>query len=208
MAVDNAERKGVRRLPAGPHGIPRQLVERNQRERLIAAMAEVCAEGGYAGATVAEVTRRAGVSTASFYRQFEDKRACVLASFEDLFGRLLGEIERACAGEVEPGAKVKAGIHTAAALLAGDLPTARLLTAEIVAVGTEGVRLQHEAIEQLATRLHEVRGSALLADPTLPSSEWVAVAALVALVAKRSAAGESLDHAELDAAFIAVVTSL
>jgi hypothetical protein len=38
----------ARRLPAGSHGIPREVVERNQRERLIAAMAEVCAERGYA----------------------------------------------------------------------------------------------------------------------------------------------------------------
>ena len=62
----------ARRLPPGPHGIPPEVVARNQRERLIAAMAEVCGEGGYAEATVAEVTRRAGVSTASFYRQFKD----------------------------------------------------------------------------------------------------------------------------------------
>ncbi len=38
-----------RRLPPGPHGIPPELVERNQRERLIAAMAEVCGENGYGG---------------------------------------------------------------------------------------------------------------------------------------------------------------
>jgi AcrR family transcriptional regulator len=205
--VDEAEGNRVRRLPPGPHGIPPELVERNQRERLIAAMAEVCAEDGYGGATVAEVTRRAGVSTASFYRQFEDKRACMLASFGDLFGRLLGEIERACAAEGEPGAKAKAGIHTAAVLLVGDLPTARLLTVEIVAVGAEGVRLQHEAIEQLAMRLREVHVSALSADPALLSPEWVAVAAMVALVAKRSAAGENLNPAELEAVFDAVAVS-
>jgi len=189
----------MRRLPPGPHGLPPELVERNQRERLIAALAEVCAEEGYGSTSVTDVARRAGVSTASFYRQFKDKRECMLASFGDLFGRLLGEVERACAGETEPESKVKAGVHTAAALLAGDPPTARLLTIEIVAVGTEGVRLQHEAIEQLATRLREAHGSALSAAPALPSSEWVAVAATLALVAKRSAAGEGLDAAELEA---------
>lgn len=189
---------GVRRLPPGPHGIPPELVERNQRERLIAAMAEVCAEGGYAAATVAEVARRAGVSTASFYRQFKDRRECMLVSFEELFGRLLGEVERACAGEEQPEAKAKAGTRTAAVLLVGDLPTARLLTVEIAAVGTEGVRLQHEAIERLATRLCEARGPDAGSSPS-PTPEWVAVAAMVALVAKRVAAGESPDAAELEA---------
>ena len=127
----------MRRLPPGPHGLPPELVERNQRERLIAAMAEVCAEKGYGWTSVTDVARRAGVSTASFYRQFKDKRECMLSSFEELFGRLLGEVERACAGEAERR-RCGLGLAYAAALLAGDPPTARLLTVEIVAVGAGG----------------------------------------------------------------------
>jgi AcrR family transcriptional regulator len=197
--MDESVTGGIRRLPPGPHGIPRELVARNQRERLIAAMAEVCAESGYGGTSVTDVARRAGVSTASFYRQFKDKRECMLASFEELFGRLLGEIERACEAEAEPSAKAWAGIHTAAILLAGDPPTARLLTVEIVAVGTEGVRLQHEAIEQLATRLGEAREPGVAVPTQFPSAEWTVVAAMVALVGRRVAEGESQDPAELEA---------
>jgi AcrR family transcriptional regulator len=194
--VEDGESGKAQRLPPGPHGLPPELVARNQRERLVAAMAEVCAEGGYAAATVAEVVRRAGVSTASFYRQFKDRRECMLVSFEELFGRLLGEIERACEAEAEPAAKARAGIHTAATLLAADPPTARLLTVEIAAVGTEGVRLQHEAIEQLAARLREPGA----ADPAqLPSAEWAAVAAMVALLARGVAEGKPVDPAALEA---------
>jgi AcrR family transcriptional regulator len=195
--VEKAEVDKIRRLPPGPHGLPPELVARNQRERLVAAMAEVCAEGGYAAATVAEVVRHAGVSTASFYRQFKDRRECMLASFEELFGRLLGEIERACEAEEEPEAKARAGVRTAVTLLAGDPPTARLLTVEIAAIGTEGVRLQYEAIEQLAARLREARepGSA---PAQFPSAEWTAVAAMTALVARGVANGESADPTALE----------
>jgi AcrR family transcriptional regulator len=196
--VDNSEGGKAQRLPPGPHGLPPELVARNQRERLVAAMAEVCAEGGYAAATVAEVVRRAGVSTASFYRQFKDRRECMLASFEELFGRLLGEIERACEAEEEPAAKARAGIRTAATLLAGDPPTARLLTVEIAAVGTEGVRLQQEAIEQLAMRLREAREPGAAAPTQLPSAEWAAVAAMAALVARGVAEGKAADPAALE----------
>jgi AcrR family transcriptional regulator len=189
----------ARRLPPGPHGIPPELVARNQRERLVAAMAEVCAEGGYGSASVTEVARRARVSTASFYRQFSDKRECMLVSFEELFGRLMGEVERGCREEPGPAAKAKAAIRTAAALLAGDPPTARLLTVEIAAVGTEGVRLQHEAIEQLATRLRETREPGVAGSMQLPSAEWAAVAAMVALVGRRVAEGGSPKSAELEA---------
>jgi AcrR family transcriptional regulator len=195
----------TRRLPPGPHGLPPALVERNQRERLIAAMAEECAAAGYAETSVAAIARRAGVSTASFYRQFKDRRECMLVSFEELFGRLLGEIERACAGEAERGDKVRVGIGTATSLLAGDSPTTRLLTVEIAAVGAEGVRLQQEAIERLAGLLRAARGDgeeALgqggAATPFAPDRDWAAVAAMVALAAKRVAAGEGLDVAELE----------
>jgi AcrR family transcriptional regulator len=190
----------VKRLPPGPHGLPPELVARNQRERLIAAMAEVCVERGYGAATVADVARTAGVSTASFYRQFEDRRECMLASFEELFGRLLEGIERACEDEADLPAKVKAGIEAAASLLAADLPTTRLLTVEIVAVGVEGVRIQHDAIERLATRLREARGPAA-GSSTTPTSEWAAVAAAVALAAKRAAEDKGPGVAELEALF-------
>ena len=189
----------MQRLPPGPHGLPPELVERNQRERLIAAMAEVCAERGYAESSVAEVAKRAGVSTASFYRQFKDKRECMLASFGELFERLLGEVERACGAEVSPAAKLRAGVDTVASLLAGDLPTARLLSMEIAAVGAEGVRAQHEAIDRLATLLRAARGPDAAEPPAVPSAEWVAVAAMVALVARRVAEGESASPAELEA---------
>lgn len=184
-------------MPPGPHGLSPELVERNQRERLIAAMAEVCAERGYAASSVADVARRAGVSTASFYRQFKDRRECMLVSFEELFGRLLEGLEGACAGEREPAARARVGAAVAAELLAGDPPAASLLSVEILAVGAAGVSAQHGAIERLA---------ALLRDPVgpppsqLPDAAWSTVAAIVALAGKRTAKGESLRPAELEAA--------
>ncbi len=187
----------MRRLPPGPHGIPPELVARNQRERLIAAMAEVCAEKGYAASTVADVARQAGVSTASFYRQFKSRQECMLSSFEELFGRLLEALERSCESEAEPAEKGRAAIRTAAALLAGDLPTTRLLTVEIVAVGPPGVRVQHDAIERLATRLRDAREAT--DSSSFPSPEWAAVAAMVAVVAKRVSADEAPLPAELEA---------
>jgi AcrR family transcriptional regulator len=197
--VTVVESEPVRRLPPGPHGLPPELVARNQRERLIAAMAEVCAEKGYGSTSVADVARRAGVSTASFYRQFKDKRECMLASFEELFERFLGEVERVCAKEADPLARARVGIGTAAALLAGDPPTARLLTIEIAAVGVKGVRLQHEVINRMAARLRVAPERDDAQGPSGPSVEWTATAAMVALVAKRVAEGQSPDAAELEA---------
>lgn len=191
--MDKAE-DPVRRLPSGPHGIPPELIERNQRERLIAAMAEVCGERGYAETSVAEVSKRAGVSTASFYRQFKDRKECLLVSFEELFGRLLEEIERSCAAGDGPVDKAKETAVRVAALLAADRPTARLLTVEIGAAGPDGVLALHDAIERLARLL---RGPAA-APSASPDHAWSQVAAMVSLAGLRLAEGKSPTAAELE----------
>jgi AcrR family transcriptional regulator len=182
-----------RRLPPGPHGLPPELVERNQRERLIAAMAEVCAERGYAESSVAEVAKRAGVSTASFYRQFKDKRECMLASFDELFGRLLAAIEAGCVDTAAVEERARTGVRTAIALLVADTPAARLLCIEIVAVGPEGVRAQHEAIERIAVLLRGAEAPGGAAD-----AAWAATAAMTALLARRLAESLVPDPAELE----------
>ncbi len=106
----------MQRLPPGSHGIPADVVARNQRERLVAAMAEVCAERGYAEASVAEVAKQAGVSSLTFYKQFAGKRDCMLAAHRQLLGRLLEEVDRAAeeggAGEDRDGAQAVAGPFT------------------------------------------------------------------------------------------------
>lgn len=183
----------VKRLPPGPHGLSPELVKRNQRERLIAAMAEACGERGYVDSSVAEVSRRAGVSTASFYRQFRDKHECMLASFEELFGRLLEALENACEAEAAAEPKLRAGVRAAAALLAGDLPTTRLLSIEILAVGPEGVRAQHRAIDHLAALLRGEDQAATF------DAAWARAASMTALVARRLAEDRLPDPTELEA---------
>lgn len=185
-----------RRLPSGPHGIPPELVGRNQRERLIAAMAEVCGEQGYAATSVAEISKRAGVSTASFYRQFKDRKECLLASFEEIFERLLAGIEGVCADGGETDAdRARSGIAVAAQLLASDPPAARLLTVEIVAAGPDGVLAQHRAIERLAALLRESGGPS----DGRPDRAWAAVAAMTSLAGRRASENRTVSTAELEA---------
>ena len=70
-----------KRLPPG-RGTPRAEAERNQRERLFAAMVATVAEKGYEATTVANLVKLSGVSRSAFYRHFDDKQACFLAAVE------------------------------------------------------------------------------------------------------------------------------
>ncbi len=53
-----------------------------QRARIVSAMVEVVLERGVAGATVAHVVTRSGVSRRTFYELFEDREACFLAALD------------------------------------------------------------------------------------------------------------------------------
>jgi AcrR family transcriptional regulator len=197
---------GIRRLPAGAHGIPFDVVARNQRERLVAAAAEAYAEHGYADTSVAELARRAGISTATFYRLFDGKRECALEAHRELLDRLLEEIDRACAREAEWVAKVRVGIQTALELLAGDPPTARLLTVEIVGLGPPGVERNDAAVEAFAARLRAGREGA--GDPSRPNAEWTLVAGISMLIGKRIMAGEAAALPELEDELVGLVIAL
>ena len=132
-------------------------------------MAEVCAERGYAEASVAEVAKRAGVSSLTFYKQFSDKRDCMLAAHRQLLGRLLEEVDRVRGAEGSSDAKARATIHTALALFAADPPSARLLTVEILAAGPEGAKHHDAMVEAFAERL---------------GTGWVPAAGILALAGK------------------------
>src|SRR5947209_17424232 len=53
-----------------------------QRERLLRAAAQEFAEHGYAGVSSESISRRAGMSKATFYEHFANKEECMLALFD------------------------------------------------------------------------------------------------------------------------------
>ena len=89
------------RLPRGRHGIPRELVAANQRERILRATAELFDEQGYAAMVISDVIARAGVSRATFYDLFDDKRHCVAVAQQWAFDTLRERFLAACAAGPE-----------------------------------------------------------------------------------------------------------
>src|SRR5947199_1994729 len=83
------------RLPRGRHGLPRELVERSQRERLLAAVVKVTVAKGYEATTVGDILAEAGVGRESFYELFEDKLDCLLAAHKILVDDLEQQVREA-----------------------------------------------------------------------------------------------------------------
>lgn len=181
--MDAVQESSARRLPRGSHGIPADVVRRNQRERLIAAMAEQCAEVGYTDATVAAVARCAGVSSLTFYKQFSDKRDCMLAAHKELLTRLLEDVDRARVAANTTVEKLDATVRTTLDLFAADPPSAQLLTIEILAAGPEGSKRHDAMVAAFAERL---------------GTGWVPAAGMLMLVGTLAVAGEADRIPELE----------
>ncbi len=166
-------------------------------------MAEVCNERGYAQASVAEVAKRAGVSSLTFYRQFSDKRDCMLAAHQQLLERLLEEVDRACGEESSRRAQPRTAIRTALALFATDPPSARLLTVEILAAGPEGAKRHDAMVMGFARRLQIDTDD----DAAVPNADWVRVAGMLALIGKLVVAGQADCLAPLEDELVATVSA-
>ncbi|TMK98977.1 MAG: TetR/AcrR family transcriptional regulator [Actinobacteria bacterium] len=76
-----------RRLPTGAHGLAREDVERDQRERLRRALIELIAERGYESVRIADLTKLAHVSRPTFYALYKDKEELMLSAYEDIARR-------------------------------------------------------------------------------------------------------------------------
>ncbi len=71
----------------------------SQRGRIVDAMIESCAEKTYAATTITDIVARAHISRTTFYKHFDDKRACFDAANE----YCLAEMQRVAAAAHSPG---------------------------------------------------------------------------------------------------------
>lgn len=88
---------------AGPTAPPvRPLPDLSTSDRLLDAAAEVFCERGYDGTTVAEVARRAGLTTGAIYANFRDKAELLLKTIERATSAAVIDMEAARAAGASP----------------------------------------------------------------------------------------------------------
>jgi len=133
------------RLPRGRHGLPRELVTRSQRERLLAAVVRATAAKGYGATTVADILDEAGVGRETFYELFDDKRTCALTAHALLTDDLEEKVRTAY---MEPGEwpeRMRRALSQALDWFAADPAAAKFMLVELAGMGTESrVRFQAE----------------------------------------------------------------
>ncbi len=163
------------RLPRGRHGLPRELVARSQRERLLAAVVRVTATKGYEAMSVADILAEAGVGRESFYDLFEDKRDCILAAHTVLINHLETSV-RAIYDEPGPWPdRVRKSVAAMLDWFAADPAAARVTIVELAAVGPESRERFQEIFERFSRILEEGREGSTTPDPQRPQAAELAI---------------------------------
>lgn len=156
-----AESLRSRKLPPGP-GRGSEAVDRQQRERLLAATVAVVAKRGYAATRVEDILVLAGVSRNAFYRHFSNKRDCFIATLEGIASFVTPSVLEVF--EQSPGPwdrKLAATLDAFAALIVAQPAMARVAWVEVYAGGAEAV----EVIERLDRAMEDIVCQALKDSP-------------------------------------------
>jgi AcrR family transcriptional regulator len=164
------------------------LLAGSDRDRILQAMADCCAEGGYAETTVESVLQRAGVEPGSFASHFGGKEDCALAALNKIVSETLAALSMTRSdGEDAIGRRRSEG----RAFL--ELMASRPAFAKLAFVDSRqcGTRRMHDAYESAARVLAlMIEG----ADGTEGGSTTTALAALgsaEAVIRRELAAGRT-----------------
>ncbi len=181
------------RLPAGRHGLPREFIVQNQRERIVTALVDVVAERGYNATTVANITKAASVSRRTFYEHFEDKEACFLAAYEMVTDHIAASMRAAAEAFEEWPQQVRAALATMLRFLAGEPELARLCMIEPIAAGGEIAARHRASMQGLVEILKAGRPEHGGELPLPEATEEALVGGIVSLVIREISAGRTAE---------------
>ena len=123
---------------------------------MLQATVAAMAVRGYAGTSVAEIVRRAGVSRETFYQQFSSKQACFSAALEEAIERLLGAMVTVVDPAAEPAERSALLIGAYLKTLADRPELARMFLIEVYAAGPDAVGRRTETQQRVAEALRAI----------------------------------------------------
>jgi AcrR family transcriptional regulator len=198
------------RLPPGRHGLPREFVEANHRDRLIAACAQVVEEHGYADASVARIIKAAAVSRRTFYEQFTDKEDCFQATYDLVIDNLRERVIAAAEAAEGWPQNVPAALAEMLRFFASEPSLARLCLVETLAAGPPISNHHRDAVASFAPILRAGRIEAQGEGGPPIDTEEAVIAGVVSLITRWVVVGrtEQLEDLLPDAVTVALTPFL
>jgi AcrR family transcriptional regulator len=174
-----------------------------QRQRLLRAAALEFAEHGYAGASSESISRRAGMSKATFYEHFTNKEDCILALFDRATEVVAGSMASAirAADGADAVGRLQAGLRAFLAAIAEYPEFAQTLLVEIIGAGPAAARRRDEVVQAFADGLdaENARAARRGLGPRFatPYDAFAIVGAITELISRQMRLGEPADVMEL-----------
>jgi len=165
--TDSTGGRSAHQLPPGRHGLSPQFVAENQRERILAAVADVTSAAGYVEMTVEGIIVTAGVSRRTFYEHFKNKDEAFLAAYDEIAALLVERV----VGAVQAGdgfaERAAAGLGTFLDFLASEPAFARMCIIEVLAAGPDAISRRNNVMHAFA-QLIDTQAKELLPDRDSP----------------------------------------
>lgn len=177
-------------LPGGHHGLSPEQVAESQRERLLAGVAYAVAERGYRATTITEIVRAASVSSAAFYKHFENKEQCFLAAFDAVVDHLRDLVAEAVAPVPDWPHQVIDALRTALRFFAAEADLARLCLIEPITASPEIATHFRAVVVSCIPYLEPGRAERPEAADLPESTEDSLLGGLIALTARSILAGD------------------
>ncbi|MBS1885798.1 MAG: TetR/AcrR family transcriptional regulator [Actinobacteria bacterium] len=184
----DTEAEALPRLPPGRHGLPREFVIENQRQRIAAGMIAAISAQGYHEATISDIAAAAGLSRRTFYGYFKTKEECFADTYDMVGAFLLEAIGDAGAGERAWGGRVRARLAALLDAFAANPDLARFELGVPPAAGGEIAARGHAFLDRLLAAL--VEGRPKSARQASPATKQSLAGGLAALVLAKVEAGE------------------
>jgi AcrR family transcriptional regulator len=143
-----------RRLPRGENGMPRSFVVHSQRDRILDAVTNLTARGGYAALTVEGIAAEASVSLQAFYEHFRDKEDAFLVAFEIGQDKALALVERAYDAQHDWRYGVRAGLSALFGFFAGEPAFAHMAMIDVLAATERTTARAFKGATPYAQMLH------------------------------------------------------
>ena len=145
-------------LSEGPARLSAGEVSASQRRRMLAAMVAAVAEKGYVATAVADVTKRARVSRATFYEQFEDKNDCFVAAVRACVDQIVAGVSDRMGREATPQAALHRLLQAYLENLAAFPEGARVCLVEIYAAGPRAAAQRRQAQLEFGQMIRRIHG--------------------------------------------------
>ncbi len=151
LAPSERARRAEGRLPSGRSDLPRQVIVKSQRERIVDATAAIVAEKGLAALTVPEIARRANVSHQTFYGIYASKHEAFLGALKiGLHRALTISVEAYQAHEDDWPRAARAALGALLEFLASEPAHAHLSLVDTFAACPEALEIRNSTLQAFA----------------------------------------------------------